>query len=50
MEGFDGRVFDRSHHPLCLAIGPGMVRFCPTVLDTISEAQGTEDMIDDTVF
>jgi len=33
MEAFDGCVFDRAIHPLDLAVGPRMVRFCQSVLD-----------------
>ena len=32
---FDGRVLDRPVHPLDLAIGPRMVRFCEPMFDPV---------------
>lgn len=49
MEGLCRRLFDRSDHPLGLAIRPWMVRLGETMLDAVILAGAAEDVTDPSV-
>lgn len=38
VEGFDGRFLDGANHALSLTIGPGMIGFGKSMLDTVFPA------------
>ena len=44
VEGFDGGLLDGAHHPLGLAVGPGMIGLGEPVLDAVCLADAAEDM------
>lgn len=47
VEGFDGRFLNRSHHPLGLSVGPGMVGFGQPVLDAVFPTDPFEHMVEE---
>ena len=42
VEPFNRRLLDCPVHPLALAVGPGMIRFCQTVLNPVFTAAHIE--------
>jgi hypothetical protein len=42
VEAFDGRLLNGAVHPLDLAVGPRVVRFCEPVLDAVCVADHVE--------
>src|ERR1043166_2330881 len=44
MEPLHRRLLDGSVHTLGLAVGPGMVELCQTMLDAVFEADAVKDM------